>query len=116
MMIGYINKYLKNLDYKYIKCIKKIKDISHVIFSIHHYIFNFFNMPFFIFKLNKNIAIFFYRFYEFFIFKYKKIRYTIFDYPKYYKNFKFYKHIKDIIKNDVHIIFDYYFNLFNIYS
>lgn len=113
-MIGYINKYLKNLDYTYITCIKKIKSILSVIFSIHKYRFNFFYMPFFIYKINKKMTIYIYSLYKSILYKYKKINYTIFNYPKYYKNFNFYNYIKDTIIKDVHYIFNYYYNIINI--
>lgn len=113
-MIGYINKYLKTLDYTYITCIKKIKSIFSLIFSIHKFRFNFFYMPFFIYKINKKLTIYIYSLYKYILYKYKKIKYTIFNYPKYYKNFNFYNHIKDTIKNDIHFILDYYWNIINI--
>lgn len=116
-MIKYINKYLKNLDYKYIKSIKIIKSVFNVIYIIQKYKFNFFDMPFYIYKINKKIQIFIYdKLYKSIMYKYKKIKYTIFIYPKFFNNFNFIKYINDIIINDYYNIVDYYLNIFNIYK
>lgn len=115
-MIDIINQFLKNLDYKYINFIRKIKFVFNEKFFIF-YMYRILKpyLPYIISRLNRKIEIFIHtKIYIYFFNKYLKIKYTIFNYPKHYNNFKFLEYIKKTIKNDYIDIIDYYFNIFNL--
>ncbi len=83
-MIDLINNYCKILDYYYISCINIIK--------------NLFNKFFIMLKINK--------------YKFKKRQYTIYTYPKKFKNFKFFDYLLFVIKTDCYRIIEYHLNIF----
>ena len=117
-MINNILKYLKYLDYKYINFIKEIKFLFNEAFLVF-YVYRIIKMylPYFLYKINRKIEIIIYQnIYLILYKKYKKINYTIFNYPKHFNNFNFFDYIKKNMKNDFDNIFDYYSNIFNIYK
>jgi hypothetical protein len=116
MMIDIINKYLKNLDYKYINFIKESKSLfneAFLVFVIYRIIKVY--LPYFLYKIIRKIEVYLYKnIYIYLLRKYRNVTYTIFLYPKHYKNFKFIQFINKNIHNDYNNIIHYYLNIFNI--
>lgn len=92
-MINTINRYIRIFDFYYISYINIIK--------------NLFNKFLIMFNLSK---------FKFNILNLNKRQYTIYKYPKKYKNFKFLEYLLFLIKTDYYKIIEYYLNILNIYK
>lgn len=118
MMINKIYIYIRHFDQIYISFIKEIKSLFYEAFLIF-YIYRIIKiyLPFSLYKFNRKIENYVYQ--NIFLYLYKKyilIKYTIFNYPKHYNNFILLKILKKNIINDFNNIFEYYFNILNVYK
>lgn len=117
MVIDNINKYLRNLDSTYKTILKKFRFLFYKIYCgmlhIQHKIE--ISLPFLFYKIYKKIRNFFFNI----LFRpirsiFRNIKYTIFYYTKFYKNYKWKEYIRADVLKDSQIIIDYYLNIFSI--